>query len=183
MAEAEDFSVEIKLERFRTEKQQKLLQMLNDDEVRVEVNTRIKDAINVFVPKKSGALRASANVYPDRITWGEGLKYARYQYGGEVYGPNLPGVIGGTPAWKSKRGVKKHPTGRELGKIGTARLRPVWGEGVTELPTSMLYKFGYTTRGTHHHWDQYFRYFPKMKANLEITRYLKKECKKRGLKK
>lgn len=168
MAEVEDFSVEIKLERFRTEKQQKLLQMLNDDNVRVEINTRIKDAINKFVPKKSGALRASANVYPDKITWGEGLKYARYQYGGEVYGPNHPIIRNGKiVGWYSTPGMQKYPTGRELGIPG-------YWKG---------WRFGYTTKGTHHHWDQYFRYFPKMKANLEITRYLKKECKKRGLKK
>ena len=180
---AEDFTVEIEVERFRTKRQQELLKLLNDDKVKVEINTRIKDAINRFVPKKTGTLRASAQVYPDRITWGEGLAYARYQYGGEVYGPNLPGVVGTSPAWRSRRGRKKHPMGRELGKRGAAMLRPVWGENVDRLPSSVLYTFGYTTRGTHHHWDQYFRYLPKLKANLEITRYLKRECRQRGLNK
>lgn len=153
--------------KFNTKKQTKLLQMLNDKRVLVEVNTRIKDAINKFVPKKTGALRESARVTSNMIAWGEGLSYARYQYGGEVYGPNHPIMRGGTiVGWYSTPGVQKHPTGRELGIPG-------YWKG---------WKFGYTTRGTHHHWDQYFRYFPKMKTNLEITRYLKKECKKRGLK-
>ena len=168
--------------KFNTKKQQKLLQMLNDKKVLVEVNTRIKDAINKFVPKKTGALRASARVTSNMIAWGEGLSYARYQYGGEVYGPNLPGVDGGSPAWRSRRGMPKHPMGRELGKPGIGVLRPVWSRNTKPVPPFMVYKFGYTTHGTHHHWDQYFRYRPKMKTNLEITRYLKKECKKRGLK-
>ena len=168
--------------KFNTKKQQKLLQMLNDKKVLVEVNTRIKDAINKFVPKKTGALRASARVTSNMIAWGEGLSYARYQYGGEVYGPNLPGLEGGNPAWRSRRGMQKHPTGRELGKRGAALLYPKWGVKDPSQRRPYLYTFGYTTHGTHHHWDQYFRYLPKMKTNLEITRYLKKECKKRGLK-
>jgi len=154
---------------FRTKKQEKLLQMLNDKKVKIAVNTRIKDAINQFVPKKTGALRASAQAHADYISWGEGLKqYARYQYYGQVYGPNHPIIRGGrVVGWYSTPGRRKHPTGRELGVPG------YW----------MGWRFGYTTPGTHHHWDKYFRYLPKMRTNLEITRYLKKECKARGLKK
>lgn len=159
--------VTIDVAKFSTKKQQKLLQLLNDKQVRTEVNTRIKDAINKFVPKKTGALRNSARATSDYIVWGEGLEYARYQYGGQVYGPNHPIVKGGRiVGWYSTPGQRKHPTGRELGVPGQ------W----------MGWRFGYTTHGTHHHWDQYFRYLPKMKTNLEITRYLKAECKKRGLK-
>lgn len=165
---ADEPIVSIELARFRTKKQEKLLEILRDENVLVHCNTIIKDAITPFVPKKSGALRRSAKVTKNTITWGEGLAYARYQYGGEVYGPNFPIVRGGKiVGWYSKRGMKKHPTGRELGVPGT------W----------MGWRFGYTTRGTHHHWDQYFRYLPKLKANIEITRFLKKECKRRGLKK
>lgn len=172
--------VGISVERFRTKKQQKLLGIINDDEFRIASNTYIKNAINKFVPMKTGALRNSAKVTPDSIIWGEGLKYGHYQYAGEVYGPNLPGVIDGGPAWRSRRGVQKHPTGRELGKRGLAILHPVWGS--KPLPTFMVYTFGYTTAGTHHHWDTYFKYQSKLRANLEITRMLKRECKKRGLK-
>ena len=165
---ADEPIISIGVERFRTKKQEKLLSMLKDEEVLVNVNTRIKDTINNFVPKKSGALRRSAKVTKDAITWGDGLKYARYQYYGEVYGPNRPIIQGGKIAgWYSTPGVKKHPTGRELGIPG------YW----------LGWRFGYTTKGTHHHWDQYFKYLPKLKTNIEITRYLKKECKKRGLKK
>lgn len=165
---ADEPIVTITLDRFRTKRQRELLEMLKDDNVLVNVNTRIKDAVNKFVPKKSGALRRSAKVEPDAIIWGNGLPYARYQYGGEVYGPNYPIIRSGRiVGWYSKRGMTKHPTGRELGIPG------YW----------MGWRFGYTTKGTHHHWDQYFRYLPKLKTNLEITQYLKRECRRRGLNK
>lgn len=158
--------VTIQLDRFRTTKQQKLLKLLNDKGVREEVNERIKDSINEFVPMKSGALRKSARVTANTISWGTGLKYARYQYFGEVYGPNYPIMRQGTiVGWYSRRGMKKYPTGRELGVPG------FW-KG---------WRFGYTTPGTHHHWDEYYKYLPKMRTNLEITRLLKRECKNRGL--
>lgn len=154
---------------FRTKKQEKLLQMLNDNRIKIGINTRIKNDINRYVPRKSGKLRASAKVHPDYISWGEGLApYARYQYYGEVYGPNHPITRGGNiVGWYSTPGQRKHPTGRELGVPG-------YWKG---------WRFGYTTPGTHHHWDRYFTYYVKQRTNLKITRYLKKECKARGLKK
>lgn len=160
--------VRIFLSRFRTEKQKKLLALLNDKDIKIKVNTIVKDAINEnFVPMKTGALRKSANVTPESISWGKGLKYAGYQYRGVVYGPNHPIIRANRiVGWYSTPGMTKHPTGRELGVPG------YW----------MGWRFGYTTSGTHHHWDRYFRYMPKLKANLEITRMLKRECKKRGLK-
>lgn len=161
--------VTIDVDQFRTKKQQQLLAMLNDKQVKVEINTRIKDAINKFVPKKSGALRESAVAHADYISWGENLSapYARYQYYGQVYGPNHPIMRGGRiVGWYSTPGRPKHPTGRELGVPG-------YWKG---------WRFGYTTHGTHHHWDRYFRYMPKLRTNIEITRYLKRECKRRGLK-
>ena len=160
-------TIKIEVEQFRTTKQRKLLEMLGDKNVQKQINTRIKDAINEFVPMKTGALRRSAIVTHNSISWGRGLPYARYQYYGEVYGPNLPIVRGGTiVGWYSIPGMKKQPTGRELGVPGE------W----------MGWKFGYTTPNTHHHWDKYFTYLPKMRPNLEITRFLKAECKRRGLK-
>ena len=166
---ADEPIVSIELQRFRTKKQDELLDLLSHDEaVLVHINTIIKDSINKFVPMKSGALRQSAEVTKDSIIWGKGLEYAHYQYMGEVYGPNYPIIRGGTiVGWYSKPNMTKHPTGRELGRPG------YW----------MGWKFGYTTKGTHHHWDSYFKYLPKLKANIEITRYLKKQCKLRGLKK
>ena len=175
--------VTLEVERFRTKKQQKLLQMLNDKEVRTNVNTRIKDTINEFVPKKTGALKNSARANSEFISWGTGIpQYARYQYYGEIYGPNLPGVENGAPAWRSPKGKRKYPMGRKLGAFnGIVYLRPKWQKGSPTVTGLLPYKLGYTTPKTGHHWDRYFKLFPKMKTNLEITRYLKKECKKRGL--
>ena len=176
--------VTIQVDQFRTKKQQKFLAMLNDDSIKTDINERILNVINHFVPKKTGALRRSGRATPDSIIWGEGLEYARYQYGGVVYGPNLPGLEYGSPAWRSRNGKRKHPTGRELGIPGSALLRPKWQKdepGKPKYTGLVLYTFGYTTPNTHHHWDKYFTYFPKMKTNLEITRFLKAECKRRGL--
>ena len=173
----------INVQKFRTKKQEKLLTLLNDKQVRKTVNVYIKDAINPYVPMKSGALRDSAYVTPYSIVWGRGLKYGGYQYRGVIYGPNLPIAINGSPAWRSRKGIKKHPTERMIGDFtGVLDLKPLWQIGEPKVDGSLSYKFGYTTPKTTHHWDTKFRYFVKLKTNLEITRYLKRECKRRGLK-
>lgn len=160
-------TIRVEVDKFRTTKQQKLLKMLDDPKVLKEVNTRIGNAINPFVPMKSGALRASMRVNSKSISWGSGLPYAHYQYMGEVYGPNHPIIKNRTiVGWYSTPGMTKYPTGRELGVPGE------W----------MGWRFGYTTPGTQHHWDRAFQYQVKQQTNLEITRYLKRECKNRGLK-
>ena len=160
-------TVKIELDKFRTKRQQQLLKLLNDPKVQKRINQYIADAIKPFVPKKSGKLRRSVIVGPKSISWGRGLKYAHYQYEGEVYGPNHPIIKRGTiVGWYSTPGMTKYPTGRELGVPGEWR----------------GWKFGYTTSGTRHHWDRAFTYQVKLKANQEITRYLKRECKSRGLK-
>lgn len=161
-------TVQIDVEQFSTKKQKKLLAMLNDKNVQKQSNEILKNYINYFVPMKSGALRRSAIATPNMIYWGRRLPYARYQYEGDVYGPNIPIVKNGTiVGWYSKPGVKKHPTGR---KLGVSR---EW----------MGWLFGYSEPGTGHHWDEKFKNDIRWKAqaNREITRYLKKECKDRGL--
>lgn len=140
--------------------------LLDDQQVRIKINEMIGKAINPHVPRKSGALQDSMEIFPDRIVWGRGLPYAQYQYGGQVYGPNYPimrnGIIVG---WFSRKGVKKHPTGRELGVPGEWR----------------GWKFGYTTPGTAHHWIDVYQWNLRSKTNKEITNFLKRECKARGL--
>lgn len=163
--------VTLDVARFNTKRQEKLLKKLNSKAVQQGVNEILKDYINKYVPKKSGALRRSARATPDYISWGEGIaQYARYQYYGEIYGPNHPIIRGGRiVGWYSTPGVKKYPTGRELGKPG-------YWKG---------WRFGYTTPGTKHHWDEKFavKYSRwRAAANREVTRYIKKECKKAGVK-
>ena len=147
----------------KTALQKKLLTIVDNDTTRRGVNQIIADMIEPYVPMKSGALRQSVHVGPKTISGGYGTSaYARYQYFGEVYGPNIPimrqGVIVG---WYSQPGVKKHPTGRELGIPGYWR-------GWT---------FGYTTPGTKHHWDKLMLQNDKRVMQIRITNYLKRRAK------
>lgn len=69
-----------------------------------------------YVPFDEGTLTRSASL-ATRI--GSGLviyntPYARYQYYGVVYGPNIPMVIGGEQTFRSPTNQAKHPTNRKL---------------------------------------------------------------------
>lgn len=71
---------------------------------------------NAYVPLDSGALRGSSLTHSDaaggRLVWS--TPYARYQFAGEVYGPNYPIFDGGgAPAGFYSPRVKR-PTGRRL---------------------------------------------------------------------
>lgn len=71
---------------------------------------------NRYVPLDTGALRASSLTHSDtergRLVWS--TPYARYQFVGEVYGPNIPIANGGAaPAGYYSPRVKR-PTGRRL---------------------------------------------------------------------
>ena len=161
-------TVQVRVSQFRTDRQKQLLNLLNDKRVKKEANKILKDYINVFVPKKSGALRRSAIVTDESISWGRGLPYARYQYGGVVYGRNYPIIKGGrVVGWYSKPGVPKYPTGRMMGTQNEI----------------MGWVFGYSEPNTGYSWDERFKndFGWRAKANQEITRYLKRECKNRGL--
>ena len=163
-------TISINIERFRTDRQKQLIKMLNDKRVQKEANEILKDYINIFVPKDSGDLRRSAIVTHESISWGDGLEYARYQYEGEIYGKNYPIIKGGRiVGWFSKPDVPKFPTGRKIGDFS--------GEWFGWL-------FGYSVPATKHHWDELFKRDIqwRARANQEVTRYLKRECKNRGLK-
>lgn len=143
-----------------TKLQKKLLDLIGTDRVKRGVNQIIGDRANKYVPMRSGALRESMTVGPKTITWGEGLDYARYQYGGVVYAPNYP-VPGG---WRSPPGFgTKYPTDRELGV-------PHEWHGLT---------FGYTTPGTKHHWLDEMLAHERQGMQRQITEYLKSEAGKR----
>lgn len=156
--------LQVKVENFitPTELQQKLLDIISNDRVKRGVNQIIGNRANKYVPMKSGALRESMHVGPKTITWGEGLDYARYQYGGVVYEQNIPITSKGTIiGWYSKPGMSKIPTDRELGVPGE------W-KGWT---------FGYTTPNTKHHWIDEMLQHERRAMNNEITAYLKRVAK------
>ncbi|MBR3667384.1 MAG: hypothetical protein IKN66_09535 [Ruminococcus sp.] len=70
-----------------------------------------------YTPFRTGALVQSV-VRGTKIGSGHivyNSPYARYQYYGVVYGPNIPFYVNGIcEGYFSKRGVKKHPTNRQL---------------------------------------------------------------------
>lgn len=161
-------TIQFRFEDRLTNKQDKLLALLNNSAVKRNVNKFIGDAITPYVPMETGRLRDSMYVGPTLISWGRGLEYAHYQYEGEVYGLNIPiSSLGTIIRWTSLPGVTKYPTGRELGVPGEYR----------------GWIFGYTTPGTQHHWTEVYETDLKRETNQKITRYLKQECKARGLNK
>lgn len=84
--------------------------------------------VNPYVPEDSGALQASGHVvYHEKqvqIVWGDSTKgsrgnptsdYARYQFAGKVYGPNIPILVDGIiVGWCSPKNKPKSPTGEML---------------------------------------------------------------------
>ena len=165
----------------------RLLFLLHNDRVRKNCNQFIAQALKPYVPMKTGELRESVRVYPDKITWGESqaTEYTRYQYNGIVYGPNLPGWVGDTAGWRSPK--TKYPTNRVLGESGDATLRPVWVfdngkyRRANENDADITWHFGYFTQGTQHHWANAYQGQVKSETNKKITKYLKWVWKQRGV--
>lgn len=164
---------------YSTKKQRELIRMLRyDRKVRLHINGIIAKEVQDYVPMKKGGLRRSIRITERGITWGSGIPYAHYQFAGKIYDVNKAKIRGkGENArivgWYSPKGVQKTNSGRELGAPRESLLG---------------WKFGYTTPGTTHHWTRVYTgksqtgFNPvKMKVNAEITRYLKDECKARGL--
>lgn len=119
----------------RTTLQRRLLAVMSDRRAKEEVHKEIGEYVQDFVPMDSGQLRNSMHYTANSVTWD--TPYARYQYEGEVWGPNKPIFSGNTiVGWEDKPLSTRHPTGRELGKPG-------YWKG---------WKFGYKTPGTTHHW-------------------------------
>jgi len=162
-----------------TKLQRRLLKLLNDKEVNREVHRLLGERCNIYVPKKSGALRQSMKAYPQSVRWE--TPYAHYQYEGEVYGPNIPVLEGEDPAWRS--GKVKYPTGRQLGKKGSALLHPIWrideGEyNLVEPDILASYNFGYTTPNTSSHWlDEAMKNGGLNAYSRAVTAMLKRKAK------
>lgn len=173
-------------------KTEQLLNMLSSDSIILtNINQIIGDALNQFVPMKTGALRRSMYADSTGIHWS--TPYAHYQYEGIVYGPNLAGWINGVAGFRSP--VVKSPTGRMLGTSGSAILRPTFvktNKGTRRANSDdpdISWTFGYTTPGTSSKWSKFYVANQwnlgsgsiKAETNKKITAYLKAECKRRGL--
>lgn len=141
----------------------KISDLANDEITMQQIHTEFAKIIDPFVPARQGILASSATPTKDYVEYAE--PYAHYQYMGEVYGPNYPGLeSGSTPGWRSPSGKgSKHPTGRELGKEGSTTLFPIWKieDGQYVKPNAddgmIEWDFGYT-KVLHpraaHHWDK-----------------------------
>ena len=70
---------------------------------------------DAYVPKDSGALISSSYV-DGECNIHYNTPYAHYMYMGEVYGQNIPffDENGNIIMWRSKKGVTKTPTGRDI---------------------------------------------------------------------
>ena len=157
--------VNVSTEGFYSGRTRQLLQLLNDPNMYLEANKIIAEAIKPYIPKDTGALQDSVVITPKEIIWGVGLSYAHYQYMGVVYEKNYPitknGVIVG---WYSKG--SKTPSMRTMGHF-----KGSW-KG---------WFFGYTNGASVSQWTKMYEWQLKSQTNLEITKMLKAECRKRGL--
>ena len=142
--------------------QKRLVAVLNNNKVMREAHQLLGELCNPYVPMKSGNLRLSMKAYPKSVRWE--VPYAKYQYEGEVWGPNKPIYRSGSiVGWKDIPISEKSPTGRELGLPGFWR-------GWT---------FGYTTEGTKHHWfDEAMANGGKRTYSIRVTNMLKQEAKR-----
>lgn len=170
-------TVKFKVEEKYSRTMKQLLLWIESPEVKRDVvNQTIADAIQPYVPMKSGALRRSRIVGTRTISWGRGLPYAHYQYEGVVYAPNIPIIRQGQViGWYSPRGQKKHPTDRQLGGRGLGGI----GQSSGMSGFWKGWYFGYTTPGTMHHWDLIYEWKLKSDTNKEITKQLKQILRER----
>lgn len=149
---------------FYSEKTKQLLDLLNDPNMYLEANKIIADAIKPYVPKEHGALQNSVVVTPKEIIWGTGLDYAHYQFVGTVYKKNYPITKGGViVGWYSKGA--KTPS---LAQLGTPGNWKGWW-------------FGYHNGASVKEWTKMYEWKLKSDTNMQITKMLKAECRKRGL--
>lgn len=140
-----------------TELQTKLIGIIGTEKAMRAVHQLLGEFCEPYVPKNTGGLRAAMKAYPKSVKWE--TPSAHYQYMGIVYAPNyLIGKEGSKGIWRSPAGKKKKKTGRELGVPGE------WN-GI---------KFGYTTKGTSHHWlDKAMAGRGKNNYSIAVTRKLK----------
>ena len=153
---------QVNTDAWRTALQRDLLDLVSDDYVLESINYILVNEMRPYVPYKTGRLVGSVQVGPREIRYA--TPYARYQYYGEVYGPNywVPitrGANGGWDksgewGWRSPKRKPKYPTGRAL---------------------------TYHTPGTTSFWYEEMMLQRRQSVNLQITSLLKRHARSRGL--
>lgn len=90
-----------------------ILGFIRGDELGYFAAQSYQRRLTQYVPMQTGTLFNSADVRPWEIEYNQ--PYARYLYGGIVYGPNYPITEGGRiVGYFSQPGKKKHSTGRAI---------------------------------------------------------------------
>jgi hypothetical protein len=106
-------SVEISLSKFDVNSIVNKLEAIPDETTKLAISNTLAKKCDPYVPFANGDLSQTAEVTSEGVRYTQ--PYARYQYYGEVYGPNIPiikdGIIVG---WFSPPNQKKHPTGRPI---------------------------------------------------------------------
>lgn len=89
------------------------LEKINNPTTMLAIYNNLAKRCDPYVPMQEGALAQTAVISSKGVTYIQ--PYARYQYYGEIYGPNIPikedGEIVG---WFSPPGQEKYPTGRKM---------------------------------------------------------------------
>ena len=89
------------------------LDAINNETTMTAVHNTLAKWCDPYVPMQNGPLSQTVQISAQGVRYIQ--PYARYQYYGEVYGPNIPIIEGGDiVGWFSPKGKKKHPTGRPL---------------------------------------------------------------------
>lgn len=155
-----------------TERQKTLYDSLtkNRNRTKTEINRIVADAAIPYIPRKSGALANPKNriIKPNGIEYT--VEYARYQYMGNIMGPNFPVFEknGDFVGFRSRKNVKKHIVD---GTLGDGTELTFTRKGVT-----YTYIRHYTTPGTTYSWiTELWRHPGRTKD--KITKYLKRLAK------
>lgn len=164
----------------RTNLQRKLMELIEDKDVTTDAHWILGEVCNEFVPRKTGELRKSMVATKQFVRWE--TPYAKYQYEGEVWGPNYVGYTDSSLNWEWRGAKQKHPMGRELGaNPGTRLLRPKFGRNFSTNPIEVV--FGYSEPNTKHHWfDEAMENGGLRKYSLRVTEMLKRKAKVRRFK-
>ena len=141
----------------------RLLAVMSDKETMREVHKKLKEFVEPFVPMDTGNLRDHARALPSGVVYE--TPYANYQYQGDVWGPNIPIIKGGTIiGWKDTPMSAKHPMGWKFRKT------PVVWRG---------WRFGYKTSGTTYQWmEEAFKGGGKARFSKQATRVMKARARR-----
>ncbi len=92
----------------------KIREKVTSDRFGLFVSREWKQLINPYTPRDTGIMEQTAKVRPWEIEYIQ--PYSAYQYFGEIYVDPQTGASGfiTDEGWKSRKGVKKVPSGRPL---------------------------------------------------------------------